>query len=295
MAATIIDGKRVAEQIKAELAQRIDFLKQKNIIPGLAAVLVGEDPASHVYVNSKAKMCDRLGMYSRVVQLDKNISAAKLLAVVAQLNGDEKIHGILIQSPLPEHINAPRIYESILPQKDVDGFHPVNRGRLQLGEKAFVPCTPAGVQELLVRSGFSLAGKHVVILGRSAIVGMPLALLLMQKHAHANATVTVCHSATKNLAQITSTAEVLIAAIGRANFVTAEMIREGAIVVDVGVNRITDASASKGYYLAGDVDFKAAQQRAAAITPVPGGVGPMTIIMLMQNTVVAAESIGLGA
>jgi methylenetetrahydrofolate dehydrogenase (NADP+)/methenyltetrahydrofolate cyclohydrolase len=209
--------------------------------------------------------------------------------LVAQLNADDGIHGILVQAPLPAHIHAPRVYEHILPEKDVDGFHPVNRGRLQLGEESFVPCTPAGVQELLVRSGFSLPGSHVVIVGRSAIVGMPLAMLLMQKNPNANATVTVCHSATKDLARITARADILVAAIGRPNFVTGDMIRDGAVVIDVGVNRISDASSPKGYRLVGDVDFAAAGARAAAITPVPGGVGPMTIIMLMQNTVVAAE------
>ncbi len=289
MAATIIDGKRIAEQIKSELIQRIEFLKQKGVVPGLAAVLVGDDPASQVYVAAKAKMCDSLGMYSRVVRLDKRIATTELLAAIAQLNVEDKVHGILVQSPLPEHVDASRVYAAVLPEKDVDGFHPVSRGRLQLGEETFVPCTPAGVRELIVRSGFSLTGTHVVIIGRSAIVGMPLAIWLMQKQPRANATVTVCHSATKNLAQITVSAEVLVAAIGRPRFVKAEMIREGAVVIDVGVNRIPDASSNKGFRLVGDVDFDAAQTRAAAVTPVPGGVGPMTIIMLMQNTVIAAE------
>jgi methylenetetrahydrofolate dehydrogenase (NADP+)/methenyltetrahydrofolate cyclohydrolase len=289
MAATIIDGKKIAEQIRSELTLRIEFLRRRGIVPGLAAVLVGEDPASHVYVNSKAKMCDSLGMYSRVVQRDENIAETELLDVVAQLNADDEIHGILVQSPLPAHINAALVYESIRPDKDVDGFHPFNRGRLQLGGETFVPCTPAGVQELIARSSFSFNGRHVVIIGRSTIVGMPLALLLLQKHPHANATVTVCHSATRDLARIAATAEILVAAIGRPGFVTGSMIREGAIVIDVGINRVADASASKGYRLVGDVDFVAASARAAAITPVPGGVGPMTIIMLMQNTVIAAE------
>ncbi|MGH7494207.1 MAG: bifunctional 5,10-methylenetetrahydrofolate dehydrogenase/5,10-methenyltetrahydrofolate cyclohydrolase [bacterium] len=293
--ATIIDGKNIAEQIKLELVQRIGLLKQRGIVPGLAAVLVGEDPASRVYVNAKARMCESLGMHSRVVQCDQDTSEAELLALIAQLNADDRIHGILVQAPLPAHVYAPRVYENILPEKDVDGFHPANRGRLQLGEETFVPCTPAGVQELLVRSGFSLPGKHVVIVGRSAIVGMPLALLLMQKNQHANATVTVCHSATKDLARITAGADILVAAIGRPEFVTGDMMRDGAVVIDVGVNRIPDVSSPKGYRLVGDVDFVAAGTRAAAITPVPGGVGPMTIIMLMQNTVVAAERNAHGA
>ena len=289
MAAITIDGKKIAEQIKLELTQRIAFLKQKGLVPGLAAVLVGDDPASQVYVQAKAKMCDSLGMHSRVIRLHHTVAEAGVLDLVEQLNGDDTIHGILVQAPLPRHISAARVHERIDPAKDVDGFHPVNRGRLQLGEETFVPCTPAGIQELIVRSGFSLPGKHVVVLGRSAIVGTPLALLLLQKHPQANATVTVCHSATPHLAQMTLTADFLIAAIGRPNFVAGEMVREGAVVIDVGVNRVPDATAEKGYRLTGDVDFAAASTRAAALTPVPGGVGPMTIIMLMQNTVVAAE------
>ncbi len=293
MAARIIDGKKIAEEIKSELLQRIAFLQSKGIMPGLAVALVGNDPASAAYVNAKAKMCETLGLFSQVHRLEEKTSKAELLELLAQLNRDPKIHGILVQSPLPKHIDEQRVFENVAPEKDVDGFHPFNRGRLQLGEETFAPCTPAGVQELLVRSGFSVNGKHVVILGRSPIVGLPLALLFLQKNNAANATVTVCHSATQDLAQHTSRADVLIAAIGRANFVTAEMMKEGAVVIDVGINRIDDDSSSKGYRLVGDVDFEAVQHKAAAITPVPGGVGPMTIMMLMRNTIFAAERLTL--
>lgn len=289
MAARLIDGKKIAEEIKAELLQRISFLQSKSITPGLAVVLVGDDPASAVYVSSKAKMCETLGLFSQVHRCEEKTSEAELLELLAQLNSDPKIHGILVQSPLPKHIDEQRVFEHVATKKDVDGFHPFNRGRLQLGEETFAPCTPTGVQELLVRSGYSVNGKHVVILGRSPIVGLPLALLFLQKNSAANATVTVCHSATQNLSEHTKQADVLIAAIGRANFVTAEMVKEGAVVIDVGINRINDAASNKGYRLVGDVDFKAVQHKAAAITPVPGGVGPMTIMMLMRNTILAAE------
>lgn len=289
MPARIIDGKKIAEEIKAELLQRISFLQSKGVTPGLAVVLVGDDAASAVYVNAKAKMCESLGLFSQVHRRDKNTSEAGLLELLAQLNGDAKIHGILVQSPLPKHVNEQHVFEHVAAEKDVDGFHPFNRGRLQLGEETFAPCTPAGVQELIVRSGFLVNGKHVVILGRSPIVGLPLALLLLQKNNAANATVTVCHSSTKDLVSHTKAADILVAAIGRANFVTTEMVKEGAVVIDVGINRIDDVASSKGYRLVGDVDFDAVQQKAAAITPVPGGVGPMTIMMLMRNTILAAE------
>ncbi len=293
MAAHIIAGKKIAEEIKAELLQRIAFLQSKGVTAGLAVVLVGNDPASEVYVNSKARMCETLGLFSQVYRREEKTSEAELLQLLAQLNRDPKIHGILVQSPLPKHIDEQHVFEHIAPEKDVDGFHPFNRGRLQLGEETFAPCTPAGVQELLVRSGFSVNGKHVVILGRSPIVGLPLALLLVQKQQAANATVTVCHSATQDLSEHTKRADVLIAAIGRAHYVTAEMVKEGAVVIDVGINRIDEISSSKGYRLVGDVDFEAVQHKAAAITPVPGGVGPMTIMMLMRNTVFAAERLTL--
>lgn len=289
MAARLIDGKKIAEQIKAELLQRIALLQGRGVAPGLAVVLVGDDAASAVYVNAKAKMCETLGLFSEVHRLGAKTSEAELIELLARLNREAKIHGILVQSPLPKHVNEQRVFEQVAPEKDVDGFHPFNRGRLQLGEETFAPCTPAAVQELIARSGFSVNGKHVVILGRSPIVGLPLALLLIQKNNAANATVTVCHSNTKDLASHTRAADVLVAAIGRANFVTAGMVKEGAVVVDIGINRRDDAASSKGYRLVGDVDFEAVQHKAAAITPVPGGVGPMTIMMLMRNTILAAE------
>ncbi|MDZ7291151.1 MAG: bifunctional 5,10-methylene-tetrahydrofolate dehydrogenase/5,10-methylene-tetrahydrofolate cyclohydrolase [candidate division KSB1 bacterium] len=289
MAAQIIDGKKIAETVRLELVERIRKLKQKGITPGLAAVLVGDNPASVIYVQSKVKMCQQLGLFSETIRLPQNIDENTLLQRLHALNRDARIHGILVQLPLPKHICERVVLATVTPEKDVDGFHPVNRGRLQLGEEAFVPCTPAGVHELILRSGFSVAGKHVVILGRSQIVGLPLALLLVQKNLNANATVTICHSATKNLAELTSRADVLVAAIGHANFVTAEMVRPGAVVIDVGINRINDPNSPKGYRVVGDVDFERVGERAAAITPVPGGVGPMTIMMLMRNTVWAAE------
>lgn len=289
MSVVIIDGKRIAEQIKAELIEKVHALQQRGVTPGLAAVLVGDDPASAVYVGSKARMCESLGLFSAVHKLDHKTSEAALLDLIATLNQDAKIHGILVQLPLPKQINTQRVLAAISPEKDVDGFNPVNRGKLQNGEETFIPCTPAGVAELLQRGGFPVSGKHVVILGRSGIVGMPLAVLLAQKRPQANATVTICHSATTNLPQITRQADILVAAIGQAKYVTADMVKEGVVVIDVGMNRVTDVTAAKGYRLVGDVDFEAVKSKAAGITPVPGGVGPMTIIMLMQNTVSAAE------
>lgn len=289
MSAVIIDGKRIAEQIKAELIEKVRALQQRGVTPGLAAVLVGDDPASAVYVGSKARMCETLGLFSAVHKLEHKTSEAALLDLIATLNHDAKIHGILVQLPLPKHINTQRVLAAISSEKDVDGFTPVNRGKLQNGEETFVPCTPAGVAELLHRSSFPVSGKHVVILGRSGIVGMPLAVLLAQKRPQANATVTICHSATTNLPQITRQADILVAAIGQARYVTADMVKDGVVVIDVGMNRVTDVTAAKGYRLVGDVDFEAVKPKAAGITPVPGGVGPMTIIMLMQNTVSAAE------
>src|SRR5574341_1386766 len=289
MAAQNIDGKKIAAAIQQELVGRIQKLKEKGITPGLAAVLVGDNPASTIYVQSKTKKCQELGLFSETIRLPQESGENTLLQRLHALNADARIHGILVQLPLPKQIRERVIIEAITPEKDVDGFHPVTRGRLQLGEETFVPCTPAGVHELILRSGFSTNGRHVAILGRSQIVGLPLALLLAQKNPTANATVTICHSATKNLAEITAQVDVLVAAIGRANFVTAEMVRPGAVVIDVGINRVENPNSLKGYHLAGDVDFESVRERAAAITPVPGGVGPMTIIMLMRNTITAAE------
>ena len=289
VAAQIIDGKKIAATIQQELGGRIQRLKEKGITPGLAAVLVGENPASAIYVQSKIKKCQELGLFSETTRLPEDTSENTLLQRLRALNADARINGILVQLPLPPQIRERVVIEAIAPEKDVDGFHPVTRGRLQLGEETFAPCTPAGVHELILRSGFQISGQHVVILGRSQIVGLPLALMLTQKNPQANATVTICHSATRNLSAITARADILIAAIGRANFVTAEMVKAGAVVIDVGINRINDTASSKGYRLVGDVDFDAVQHQAAAITPVPGGVGPMTIMMLMRNTILAAE------
>ena len=289
MSARILDGKKIAEQIRRELADKIATLRRRGIVPGLTAVLIGDDPASAAYVGSKVRMCEQLGLNSKVHRLERSTSEQQLLDLVAGLNHDDQTHGILVQLPLPEHIAVAKVLEAIAPIKDVDGFNPINRGRLQAGEATLPPCTPAGIIELLVRSGHEINGKHVVILGRSAIVGTPLALMLLQKHDKANATVTVCHSGTRNLELFASQADILIAAIGKSNFVQPQMVKPGAVVVDVGINRVSDAAAPKGYRLTGDVDFEAVQRRAAAISPVPGGVGPMTIAMLMCNTVRAAE------
>lgn len=289
MSAQIIDGKKIAATIQQELSGRIQKLKDKGITPGLAAVLVGENPASAIYVQSKIKKCQELGLFSETVRLPQDVGENTLLQRLHALNADARINGILVQLPLPPQIRERVVIEAIAPEKDVDGFHPVTRGRLQLGEDTFPPCTPAGVVELIVRSGFQTSGAHVVILGRSQIVGLPLALMLVQKNPQANATVTICHSATKNLRALTTQADILVAAIGRANFVTADMVRDGAVVIDVGINRVEDKNSPKGYRVVGDVDFERVGEKAAAITPVPGGVGPMTIVMLMRNTVLAAE------
>ena len=288
----IIDGKKTSGIILEELKAEVAALRAKGVQPGLAVVLVGEDPASEVYVRSKRKTCADLGIASFSHDLPANATEKRLLALIAKLNADPKVHGILVQVPLPKHMDEQRVLNAISPDKDVDGFHPVNVGRLLNGEEAFVSCTPAGCQELLKRWGYDPAGKHVVIVGRSNIVGKPLAALLMQKAKGANATVTVCHSRTKNLAALTRQADILVAAIGVPEFVTARMVREGAVVIDVGVNRIPDATKKSGARLVGDVAFAGVAKKARAITPVPGGVGPMTIAMLMRNTVLAATRAG---
>jgi methylenetetrahydrofolate dehydrogenase (NADP+)/methenyltetrahydrofolate cyclohydrolase len=284
MPARLIDGKAIAEQINAETAAEIARLKSRHhLTPGLAAVLVGDDPASATYVAMKDKMCARLGLHSERINLPANTGEGELLAIINDLNFKREIHGILVQSPLPAHISEEKIFAAVDPTKDVDGFHPLNVGKLALGDPSgFVPCTPAGVHQLLLRSGVRLQGAHVVILGRSRIVGRPLSLLLSQKKPDANATVTLCHSRSKDLPAICRCADILIAAIGSPQFVKADMVREGAVVIDVGVNRVDDK-------LVGDVDFDAVRERASLITPVPGGVGPMTIAMLMRNTVRAAK------
>lgn len=288
----LIDGKAIAQKIHNESRETVMALKQQGITPGLAVVLVGDDPASRAYVRSKDKMSHDLGLHSEKYELPASTSQAELIALVEKLNADPAIHGILVQSPPPAHIDESAVIAAIDPHKDVDGFHAVNVAKLALGDPtAFVPCTPLGCQRLLVESGIPIAGANVVVLGRSMIVGKPLALLLMNKGPGGDATVTVAHSRTKNLAEVTRSADILIAAIGRANFVKAEHVRDGAVVIDVGINRVEDPTSPKGYRLTGDVDFEAVAPKCEAITPVPGGVGPMTIAMLMANTITACKRI----
>jgi methylenetetrahydrofolate dehydrogenase (NADP+)/methenyltetrahydrofolate cyclohydrolase len=292
MAAEIISGTKIAEEIRAELAQNVKELKKKGITPGLAIVRVGEDPASVSYVSGKTKASEELGIYSETTVYPENTTEKQLLAKIKELNNDPKFHGILVQLPLPKHINADKVLDAIDPKKDVDGFHPVNVGKLLIGDPYFMPCTPHGVQELLVRSGNSPEGKHVVVCGRSNIVGKPVMAILMQKQKGANATVTVVHTGTKNMASIVRLGDIVIAAMGAPRVITADMVKEGAVVIDVGVNRIPDPTKKAGFRLVGDVDFDAISQKAKAITPVPGGVGPMTVTMLMANTIRAAEMQG---
>jgi len=289
MAATIIDGKQVAESIRAELKEEVARLSAKGIVPGLGVVLVGEDPASISYVTAKERTCGDLGIHSDDNHLPADTSQEKLMAVVQRLNADPKINGILVQLPLPDHLNEAEVLMAIDPNKDVDGFHPTNVGKMVVGEKAFLPCTPHGVIQLLLRSGVTLQGAHTVIVGRSNIVGKPLMNMLVQKNATGNATVTVCHTRTKDVAYHTRQADIVVAAAGRPNTITAGMVKEGVAVIDVGVNRIEDATKKSGFRLVGDVDFEAVKEKASFITPVPGGVGPMTITMLMYNTVESAK------
>ena len=287
----LIDGRAIAEQIHGETAQRIAALKARGIQAGLAFVRVGEDPASRVYVGMKEKTSERLGIKSITTVLPEATTQTELLALIAKLNADPSIHGILVQAPLPAHIHQAIIFAAVSPAKDVDGFHPVNVGKLMLGDPTgFVPCTPAGVHELLIRSGVKIAGTEVVVLGRGNIVGKPMTAILCQKAKHADATVTLCHSRTREVAAHCRRADIIVAAMGVAHFVKADMVRPGAVVMDVGVNRIPDATTKNGSRLVGDVDFAAVQPIAGKITPNPGGVGPMTIAMLMRNTVQAAET-----
>ena len=276
--------------MRTELQREIGALSARGVAPGLAAVLVGDDPASTTYVRMKGKACDEAGLYHETIRLAKETTEAELLALVERLNADHKIHGILVQLPLPKQINTQRVLHRVSPEKDVDGFHPENVGKVSIGDPTgFRPATPYGVQQLLVRSGVETTGSHVVIVGRSTIVGRPMAALLLQDGPGGNATVTVCHSRTRDIKSVTRQADILIVAIGKAEFVTGEMIKPGAVVVDVGVNRMDDPSLKKGYRLVGDVQFEEAKKVAGAITPVPGGVGPMTITMLLYNTVQAAR------
>ena len=292
MTARVLDGTAIAQTIRTEVAAQVARLSAQGQKPGLAAVLVGEDPASAVYVRSKGKACEEAGMHSVTLRLPANTTEAELLETVDRLNADQQIHGILVQLPLPKHINSERVLRRIDPTKDVDGFHPVNVGKLVIGDRtAFRPATPYGVQQMLIRSGIETRGAHAVIVGRSNIVGRPMANLLIQQGPGGDATVTVCHSKTRDLPAVTRSADILIAAIGKAEFVTADMVRPGAVVIDVGINRVDDPSQPKGYRLVGDVAFGPVSEVASWITPVPGGVGPMTIAMLLQNTLQAWQQI----
>lgn len=288
MAAKILDGKAIAQDIRAELKAKTAELKKQGIVPGLGVLLVGDDPASRSYVTAKEKACEETGLYSREIKLPATASHAEILQVVENFNTDDQIDGILVQLPLPDSSMEQSVIEAINPDKDVDGFHPVNVGRMMLGLPAFLPCTPHGVLQILKRSGIKTSGAHVVVIGRSNIVGRPLVNLLSQKSELGDATVTMCHTRTKNMKALTLQADIIVAAVGRPNTVTADMVKPGAVVIDVGVNRIEDASKKNGFRLAGDVDFAAVSEKASAITPVPGGVGPMTITMLLANTVESA-------
>jgi len=289
MTAQIIDGKQVAAEMRAELKDEVSKLKEQGIVPGLGVILVGEDPASQSYVTAKERACENLGIYSDDNRLAADTSQEDLMALVEKMNNDPKINGILVQLPLPKGLNEAEVLLAIDPSKDVDGFHPMNVGKMVVGEKTFLPCTPHGVIQLLIRSGVKLEGAEVTIVGRSNIVGKPLANMLIQKNATGNATVTVCHTRTKNLAEHTKRADIVIAAAGRPNTVTADMVKDGVVVIDVGVNRVEDATKKRGYRLVGDADFEAIKEKASFITPVPGGVGPMTITMLLYNTVESAK------
>ncbi len=290
MTAKILDGKALAEEIRGEVATGVVEMQQKHgITPGLAAVLVGDDPASAIYVRNKRRACDEVGMFSDSILLPADSTDEQVLATVQSLNNNPRFHGILVQLPLPPQIDERLIIESLDPDKDVDGLHPFNVGKLVQGRADFVPGTPAGIQQILLRNGHDPEGANVVVCGRSDIVGKPMALLLMQRADGANATVTVCHTSTKNMAEITRQADILVVAIGRPNAIAADMVKEGAVVIDVGINRVDDESRKRGYLLVGDVDFEAVSEKAAAITPVPGGVGPMTIAMLLVNTLTATR------
>ncbi len=281
----LIDGKKIAADIRHEIKVKIDLLiKEGKDVPGLAAILVGDDPGSNIYVNNKGKACAEVGMKTKTEKFSTAITENELLDLVDYYNNNDEFHGILVQLPLPEHINEDKVIEAISPLKDVDGFHPVSIGNMVIGKEGFVPCTPAGIMELFKRYNIETSGKHAVVLGRSNIVGKPVANLLLQKKEGANSIVTVCHSAAKNIEEYTRTADILIAAIGKPEFVKAEMVKEGVVVIDVGINRIKDESHPKGSRVVGDVDFTGVSKKASFMTPVPGGVGPMTIAMLLQNT-----------
>lgn len=293
MTARVIDGTLIAAELRGELAQRIEALKRTGVVPGLAVVLVGDDPASASYVRGKTRACAEMGVMSETLTPNAAIGQGALLGLVRDLNADPRFHGIIVQLPLPQHIDERLITGAVDPHKDVDGLHPVNLGLLLRGDGRLLPCTPAGVQQLLVRTGNDPGGKHVVICGRSNLVGKPLAAILVQKATGANATVTVCHTGTPEIGAFTREADILVVVTGRAGTITAGMVKRGAVVIDVGVNRVADPSRKSGYRLAGDVDYEGVSRVAGAITPVPGGVGPMTVIMLISNTVLAAETAAL--
>lgn len=289
--AKILSGKEVAAKMREEMKKELAMLKKDHaLVPGLAVILIGDNPASISYVKGKEKACAEVGIFSREYKFDSDYEERKLLKLIDDLNHDDEIHGILVQLPLPEHINEEKVLYAINPEKDVDGFHPVSVGRMMIGTPGFLPCTPHGIQQLLLRNGIEISGKHVVIVGRSNIVGKPLAMILVQKKQGANATVTMCHTGTKNMAAITRLADILVVAAGRPHTVNADMVREGAAVIDVGVNRIEDKTKKRGYRLIGDVEFEEVSKIASAISPVPGGVGPMTITMLLHNTIRAAKN-----
>ena len=289
MTAKILSGTQIAAEIREELKVRVKKLKGSGVIPALAVVLVGEDPASISYVTGKARGAEEIGMFEETIRLPATTPEEKVLQILDKLNKDPKFHGILVQLPLPKHTSTEKVINYISPEKDVDGLHPMNVGKALRGEPCPLPCTPHGVQQILIRSGYAPDGKHVVICGRSNLVGKPLAAILMQKRKGANATVTVCHTSTKDIGYFSRQADIVIAAMGTPKMITADMVREGAVVIDVGVNRVEDKTREKGFRLVGDVDFDAIREKAEAITPVPGGVGPMTVTMLLMNTVEAAE------
>jgi methylenetetrahydrofolate dehydrogenase (NADP+)/methenyltetrahydrofolate cyclohydrolase len=292
MSARIIDGTALGKKIREEVKATVDGLRATGIVPGLAVILVGEDPASQVYVRNKGRACEEAGMKSVTHRLPADSPEEKILACIDEVNADPTIHGLLVQTPLPKHVNTDRVLHRVSPAKDVDGFHPVNVGKLVLGDPAgFKPATPYGVMQMLIREGIETKGAHAVVVGRSTIVGRPMANLLLQDKPGANCTVTVCHSRSKDLPAITRSADILVVAIGKPKFVTQEMVKPGAVVIDVGINRVEDASTKTGYRLVGDVDFEGAKKVASAITPVPGGVGPMTIAMLLVNTLQAAKAV----
>ncbi|MBA7613452.1 Bifunctional protein FolD protein [subsurface metagenome] len=287
----ILSGKELAEKMRQEMKSEIDELKSHhNLIPGLAVVLIGDNPASLSYVKGKEKACAQVGILSREYKFDADYKEEQLLKLIRELNNDPSIHGILVQLPLPNHINEEKILYAIDPTKDVDGFHPVNIGKMMIGAPSFLPCTPHGIQQLLLRNNIEISGKHVVIVGRSNIVGKPLAMILVQKNPGANATVTMCHTRTKNMAELTKLADILVVAAGRPHTVNADMVKQGAVVIDVGVNRVEDKTKKRGYRLIGDVEFDEVSEKASAISPVPGGVGPMTITMLLHNTIQSAKN-----